>query len=475
MDLMPVIKNLNIYPSFNKINVEYELVSDNSESVTIAYAHNLIVKDILGDMENSFSVTDVDEGFNDIVFETLLEKYIPEFIITPYGRRFLLKWDTVEDIDLEKYVIERSVNQSTWTNIGESLTPVILERNKIMNNGTNVFLTGIYNGDFVNDYLNIEVNNDLSVTATFRGREFNVTPLAIPVHITDGIEVSFSDLDLEAGEVSFKIGIRNYFLTPELPVGYNYFRIKSVDKFGGESPWSSTKSVYVVKRPNPISDLVLANTDEEITLTWKNNDGYDAIFVYSNYNLTTEQLDPYVDLESPIDILGPDDTSWTFNKNGLTDKALFYVRGYKNGIDDNNYLLMSHDTITNVPSNIMINNPELFSIKQISGGRLKVTYNYNWTDGEDHNRALIYMSTLPPDQEETPHLVFEVPLGSGVEKIDLIIEEDEIIESTDFYVALRLGHYDGVENLWLTKAEDPILVNYKTINPSAPDNLRGVN
>lgn len=182
------------------------------------------------------------------------------------------------------------------------------------------------------------------------------------------------------------------FSSEVLPEGTNFFKLSSLDEVGNESALSSAKAVAIPYRSEPVTNPSIAWNGSALALSWSLPSDPDrtGVNLYANFNLATERLETAIREDVPFVSLG-NVTSYTFtpSEEGLWH---FYVRPQDvDGRHSDDVRMLTANTVM-VASNLNLLDPEQVSLIPVPGGKVKLSWRYNWPAGEDCRAFYFYQA-----------------------------------------------------------------------------------
>jgi hypothetical protein len=233
-----------------------------------------------------------------------------------------------------------------------------------------------------------------------------------------GVRVTFHDApgDYEEGdEFAFQVGPPTSITTGELAEGTWRFQVAPVDAAGNVGTPIAEHVIPIIHAPNPVDNLRVDWDGEDLTLRWDlpADDDLDAIEVYSNFSNTFEALGPYIIEDGPWRTLGADATECVIEAPA-PGVWKFYVRTR----DEAGRLgasIRAVEVDTTAPrTDLRLNVPELISATPVAGGRIRLTWRYQWRPGgEDAESFRVFVGEEPLEFDVATATVPAVDTGDA--------------------------------------------------------------
>jgi hypothetical protein len=312
----------------------------------------------------------------------------------PWGRRAYLRWPASTSADCRGYRLYSNggsgpVNLATpyASTQGVVLHPL---RWALPTTGTGrgrVSVVGIWPQ-------NLPTNAAYSITIGSGTWSHNIDSApALPIargatyELPRGLRVTFHDApaDYTPGDVyTFQVGPPTSITTGELAVGTWRFQVSPVDAAGNEGAPIAEHVIAIIHAPDELENLRATWDGAALTLLWGLPPGADfsAIEVYSNYSNAFQRLMPHIIEDSPWQSLAGTATQFV-----LANPAAGLWRLYARARDQagrRGASIQAVEVDTAGPrSDLRLNVPELISATPVSGGRIQLSWRYQWRPGGD--------------------------------------------------------------------------------------------
>jgi len=172
--------------------------------------------------------------------------------------------------------------------------------------------------------------------------------------------------------------------SPVLSEGLHYFKVRSLDAAGNPSANTAPVAVSILYRSEPVSNLTGDWNGAAIALSWTLPTDADRVGVdiFSNQNLATGNLESSIIENEPWEVKAANATSHIFTPSELGTWR-FYVRPRDvDGRNDDSVEMVVLDA-SSIASGVEMNVPTYLRAKAIAGGKIRLTWLYDWVDGED--------------------------------------------------------------------------------------------
>lgn len=265
-----------------------------------------------------------------------------------------------------------------------------------------------------------------------------------------GARVVFEDAvaSYTVGDVfTIGVGVPRVWRSGDLAAGSYKFTVKPVDAAGNVGSAMTARTVVVSPRPEGVSGLEAAWDGTDIVLTWTPPAGVAGIRVYTNLSQVTGALKNYVIHDVPFLELAGDaeGASWTPAVDG--DWRIFVRTVDGDGIESKSAEMVEINT-EDLPTGVMLREPESVTVTPIAGGKLRVGWLYPWPQGGDVASFRVYENT---DAEApvftTPAATVAAPTGNRHEAIaELSWDSGAFTTGAVRYYTVRSVTAAGVES-----------------------------
>lgn len=321
---------------------------------------------------------------------------IPDLHGADYGKRAYILWPASTDPTAASYAVYRDGDLEEILG-GSTIHPVEHEAPQSGTGTGRVSIRGDWSGaNPINQAFAVRVAAGTTFQHNLSGSWSTPQPfVASGLYDLDfGVTVQFHGLPAtyDAGDQwDFRVGPPTAWDSGELPEGTHVFTVAARDAAGNESDPLTAVSVVIVHRPGPVTAMAATWDGEDIFLSWALPAELDlsAVLVFANYGNAFERLGETVIEDSPWLTLAPNAEGYSFTPPASgTWRFQIRTKDADGRVSD---LAEIVEVETGVPTGIALNVPDAIEATPIAGGAILLSWQYEWSGGEDAVEFRVYV------------------------------------------------------------------------------------